>query len=113
MQLSKKSGLTHKKPVYLFLSHVVSLIFFLLEARLINLFSRLLSKSTLRLNVFFFSSLKIVDSKEQDVAFSIVAQKREDTQTMSVVLKGELPPYGECITLSYFVQALKCVKQHL
>ena len=54
-----------------------------------------------------FFSLKILDSNEQDVASSTVAQAREDTQTMRVA--GD----GECITLSYFVQALKCVKQQL
>ena len=39
--------------------------------------------------------------------FRLLHRKGEDTQTMGVVWKGEIPPYGECITLSYFVQALK------
>ena len=58
-------------------------------------------------------SLKILDSKEQDVASLTVAQEREDTQTMRVAVEGEIPEDGGCITLSYFVQTLKCVKQQL
>ena len=60
-----------------------------------------------------FFSLKILDSNEQDVACSTVAQAREDTQTMRVVVEGAIPGDGECITLSYFVQALKYLKQQL
>lgn len=60
-----------------------------------------------------FFSLKILDSKEQDVASSTIAQEGEDTQTMDVAVEGEIPADGEGITLSYFVQALKCVKQQL
>ena len=63
-------------------------------------------------SVVFFS-LKILDSKEQDVASSTIAQEGEDTQTMDVAVEGEIPADGEGITLSYFVQALKCVKQQL
>ena len=58
-------------------------------------------------------SLKILDSKEQDVASSTVAQARQDTQTMRMAVGGEIPEDGEYITLSYFVQALKCVKEQL
>ena len=60
-----------------------------------------------------FFSLKILDSKEQDVASSTAAQEGEDAQTMRAAVEGAIPEYGECITLSYFVQALKCVKQQL
>lgn len=63
--------------------------------------------------MLFFFSFKILDSKEQDVPSSTVAQEGEDTQTMRVALEGEIPADGECITLSYFVQALKCVKQQI
>ena len=113
MQQSKKSGLTNKKPAYLFPQpRRVSDIFSVGSP-----FDKLVFASSVKEYIttkcVVFSSLKIVDSKEQDVAFSIVAQKREDTQTMGVVLKGKVPPYGECITLAHFVQALKCVKQHL
>ena len=53
--------------------------------------------SALRLKVLFFFSFKILDSKEQDVASSTVAQEGEDTQTMRVALEGEIPADGECI----------------
>ena len=63
--------------------------------------------------MFFSFFENSIDSKEQDVGSSTVAQEGEDTQIMRAAVKGEIPADGECITLSYFVQAFKCVKQQL
>ena len=57
-----------------------------------------------------FSSLKILGSKEQDAASSTDALEGELTQLMRTAV-GAISVDGECITLSYSVQALKCFKK--
>ena len=62
----------------------------------------------------FFSSLKILDSQEQDVASSTVAQEGEDTQAMRVVVDGEIPADSECINNTFLVfYTGNCVYQQL
>lgn len=58
--------------------------------------------------------MKILDSQEQDVASSTVAQEGEDTQAMRVAVDGEIPSDSECINNTFLVfYTGKCVSQQL